>query len=215
MTVKTDQKTNEAKQQAREKRYLKEVNSLDENSKNEIKVLWEKYADARATFEANYNLFAGMTTSFQQQLNYLIKAKNRTQTVVARAVGIDARTLRGYSAGRSAPSMPTLISICIVLDLDVKQAAALLTSLGYCFLGTSKEHYAYLYLIEWNHNNWVQQPDTLKKKTLKERKVPEAEVEELKTKLKKCNEILTGFHIEERFHLKPRKKEQEISTPSI
>lgn len=101
-----------------------------------------------------------------------------TENNIAKEVGIEERTLSSYSNGHRAPSMNTLIAICIVMRLDIKQATALLASLGVCFSGCSKEHYAYMYLLE-NHRG----------KTIKE-----------------CNEILLGLGVDKQYLLHPRKK---------
>lgn len=147
----------------------------------EKKRLWNEYTAERKQFEADYNLFSGITTDFQEQLNRLIKAKKKTGEEVAAKVGISAKTLSHYRHGRYAPSMQTLMSICMVLGLDIKQSTALLTSLGFCFLGTSREHYAYLYLLDKYRG----------------------------ASLEKCNEVLTGLEIDYRYQLHPRKVKKE------
>lgn len=97
---------------------------------------------------------------------------------IAAEVGIEPETLSHYNNGHRAPSMNTLMAICIVMRLDIKQTTALLASLGFCFLGCSREHYAYMYLLE-NHRG----------KTIQE-----------------CNEILLGLKIDKKHLLLPRKK---------
>lgn len=143
----------------------------------EKKRLWHEYAKEREAFEDDYNIFSGITTDFQEQLRILMKKKNKTAEKVAEKVGISPKTLSQYRNGRYAPSMQTLMSICMVLELDIKQSTALLTSLGFCFLGTSKEHYAYLYLLDKYR----------------------------KASLEKCNEVLTGLGVDYRHQLHPRK----------
>ena len=171
-----------------------------------LRELREKYEQARKAFEEDYNIFSGQVTDFQKQIKYLMKKKNKireeklladgtdpdnlsdndrrkygielTVENIAYEVGIGVRTLSSYNNGHRAPSMNTLIAICIVMRLDIKQATALLASLGVCFSGCSKEHYAYMYLLE-NHRG----------KTIKE-----------------CNEILLGLGVDKQYLLHPRKK---------
>ena len=174
----------------RTERYLDEVKvdrDLSSEQKQEMEKLWRDYVEARNKFEQDYNIFSGQVTSFQEQLDYLIDAYNinhsdkMSKATIARAIGISEQTLSLYSSGHHAPSMNTLIAICIVLKLDIKQASALLTSLGFCFLGTRREHYAYMYLLE-----------NCRGKSIED-----------------CNKILTGLYIEEKYQLYPRKKKEQ------
>lgn len=156
---------------------------LNEQEKAELKELWRKYEKARKEFEKEFNIFSGQVTTFQEQLQYLITVKNDldgtdwTKTSLAREAGISPKTIVRYTSGHFAPSMSTLMSICIILQLDIPQATALLTSLGFCFLGTRREHYAYMYLLQ-----------NCKGKSIDE-----------------CNEILTGLHIDPKYHLTSKK----------
>lgn len=163
------------------KEYVASVEKLEDSEKKEIKALWTQYTTARMEFERDYSLFSDMTTDFQQQLRILLKAKGKTALEIAEEVGISPKTLSRYNHGAHAPSMPTLIAICMALGLDIKQSTALLTTLGFCFLGTSREHYAYMRLIEQHRG---------------------ASIEE-------CNRILTGLHIDKKYQLYPRKAKQE------
>lgn len=170
--------------------YQESVKGEKENremSKDEIEELWKKYADARKKFEEDYNLYSGQVTDFQEQLRYLLDEKNKvekkkedklTLAKLAQKLGINERTLGSYNAGRCAPSINTLMMICMILGLDINQASALLGSLGFTFMGTRREHYAYMYLL------------------MKHRGKP----------IEECNKILTGLHIDEKYQLRPRKK---------
>lgn len=168
--------------------YQKSVEAMELKhtmNKEEIKSLWEKYADARKKFEEDYNLYSGQVTDFQEQLRYLIDEKNKatkgdkkiTYASLAKEIGISKDTLTRYNSGHYAPSINTLMMICMVLKLDLKQAAALLESLGFTFMGTRREHYAYMYLLEHHRG----------------------------APIKECNDILAGLHIDERYQLRPRK----------
>ena len=170
----------ELRHQKQEKEYKANIAKLSKEEKMVIEKLWKAYTKARIEFEHDYNLFSGITTDFQQQLSFLLKMKKTTAEKVAGEIGIEAKTLSRYRHGRNAPSMQVLIAICMVLNLDIKQSTVLLTSLGFCFLGTSKEHYAYMRLIE-NHRG---------------------------ASIVECNKILTGLHIDKKYHLYPRKAPQ-------
>lgn len=146
----------------------------------EMKKRWERYSAERQEFEYKYNLFTGMTTSFQEQLKLAMDVKDMTYEKLADKIGVSVRTITRYKDGHNAPSIQMLVAICIVLNLDTKQATALLSSLGRCFLGTKKEDYAYMYLIE-NHSG----------KTIDE-----------------CNEILADLNISKKYRLYPRGRKQ-------
>ena len=157
------------------------IGTVEEKSARE---LWDKYAEARAEFEKEYNIFSGQTTDFQEQLRYLIDAKNATENStitfesLAADIGISVKTLSRYNNGHYAPSINVLVMICISLKLDLKQSTALATSLGICFQGTNRAHYAYMYLLEKHRGETIAE----------------------------CNKILTGLHISKRDQLYPRSK---------
>jgi len=149
--------------------------------KKRIDELCEKYEIERKAFQSDYNLYAEMEMDFQEKLTVILEKKDKTAECLAGQVGIAPETLSRYKSG-NGPSFEVLVAICIVLKLDIKQSAALFSSLGYSFLGTSKEHYAYAYLIE-NYSG----------KTINE-----------------CNEILTGLKIGVDYHLYPHRHSDKI-----
>lgn len=144
----------------------------------EMKKRWERYSAERQEFEYKYNLFTGMTTNFQEQLKLAMKVRGVTYQDLAEEIGISVRTITRYNDGHNAPSMQMLIAVCIALHLDTKQATALLSSLGRCFLGTKKEDYAYMYLIEKHSGKSIDE----------------------------CNKILADLGIEKKHRLYPRSR---------
>lgn len=153
-------------------------------TQEEMKKRWYRYTDARQDFEQRYNLFCGMTTSFQEQLELVMKVEGMTFEKLAEKIGVSPKTIVRYNGGHYAPSMQMLVAICISLNLDTKQSTALLASLGRCFQSTRKEDYAYMYLIE-NHRG----------KTIEQ-----------------CNSILKDLGIDERFWLYPRTRPKDKET---
>lgn len=126
------------------------------NVKDWIEALREKYENDREVFKADYKLYAETEIDFQERLSNIIKEKKKTskgvpitQEYIAEQVGISPTTLSNYKKNKG-PSFNVLVAICIAMELDMKQSASLFSSLGYSFLGTSREQYAYAYLIE-NH----------------------------------------------------------------
>lgn len=156
----------------------KKMKDLTPEEKQTMTEIWQEYAEARKAFESDFDIFSQEAMDFQQKLTRLIKAKNTTAAKIAEEVGIQEKTLSGYRHGKKCPSMPVLIGICMALELDIKQSMELLASLGFCFLGCRREHYAYVYLI----------------------------TEHRGASIAECNEILAGLNIEPRYFLKPRNK---------
>lgn len=197
MTLKELQNSNLERLEYRKKQnlqadevYIEQIDKLGEAEKQKTKELWNTYELARRDFENKYNVFSGQITTFQEQLRFLIDAKNElnrdrkpiTYQTLAEDIGISERTLSRYSNGHLSPSINVVIMICVLLELDIKQSAALLTSLGLCLLGTSRTHYAYMYLLEHYRCS---------KKSGKE-------------KIEDCNKLLTGLHIPKKDQLYPR-----------
>jgi Predicted transcriptional regulator len=149
--------------------------------KKRIDSLHEKHETERKAFKDDYNLYAEMEMDFQEKLTTILEKKKVTAHTLAENVDIAPETLSRYRSG-NGPSFEVLVAICIALELDIKQSSALFSSLGYSFLGTSKEHYAYAYLIE-NHSG---------------------------KKISECNEILTGLGISVDNHLYPHRHIDKI-----
>lgn len=177
-----------------------EINSVRKPIESDENRLWKLHTSSKETFDKNFEIFTKKAYSFQTLLDSSIKDKNLTYDLVAYAIDIDVRTLRGYKAGRTAPSIQTLVSICIVLDLDAQQAAPLFLSLGFCLSGNRPDLYAYTRLLNENNSVYSRLVQTQNDKN---DKVTVQNM--LRAKIKKCNILLTEWGIDEQFHLKPRK----------
>lgn len=147
-----------------------------------IDKLQRQYKAEREAFLDDYRLYSEMEMEFQEKLAIILEKKKITADKLAERVGIASETLSRYRSG-NGPSFEVLVAICVALGLDIKQSTALFSSLGYSFLGTSKEHYAYAYLIE-NHSG----------KTAGQ-----------------CNEVLTGLGISVDYHLYPHRHSDKMA----
>ena len=150
--------------------------------KNRVIALKEKYKEECKSFLDDYDTYKESVLDFQKKLSVFMKKAKKTAHNIAEEVGIQPETLSRYRTGVKAPGIETLVAICVALHLDIKQSQELFNSLGYSFLGTSKEHYAYIYLIEKHRGKSVSQ----------------------------CNEILTGLGIDIDFQLYPDRNEDKI-----
>jgi len=164
----------------------KKINEDERNAaleeKNRIKALQEEYREEYKLFQTDYDAYRDTVLDFQKKLSVFMKKAQKTAEKIAEEVGIQPETLSRYRNGVKAPGIETLVAICVALHLDIKQSQELFNSLGYSFLGTSKEHYAYIYLIEKHRGKSVSQ----------------------------CNEILTGLGIDIDFQLYPDRNEDKI-----
>lgn len=149
--------------------------------KNRINELQRKYRKEYESFQDDYDTYRDTVLDFQNKITVFMKKAGKTAQNLAEEVGIATETISRYRNGK-APKIQTLVAICVALNLDVKQSQELFNSLGYSFLGTSKEHYAYIYLIEKHRGKSVSQ----------------------------CNEILTGLGIDIDFQLYPNRNEEKI-----
>lgn len=154
--------------------------ALDE--KNRIRTLQEKYKEEYKLFQTDYDTYKDTVFDFQKKLTVFMKKAKKTAEQIADEVKIAHETLSRYRTAEKVPGIETLVAICVALHLDIKQSQELFNSLGYSFLGTSKEHYAYIYLIQ-NHRG----------KSVCE-----------------CNEILTGLGIDVKYQLYPARNSEKI-----
>ncbi len=106
------------------------------------------YAADQKRFEEDFAVTSAITSTFQTLLKELMSLKGMTIEQLADEVGINARTIGRYREGTYAPGLQVAVAICMVLELDVRQATELVTSLGLSLLGTRREHCAYLYLLQ-------------------------------------------------------------------
>lgn len=156
------------------------ANAQDEMKR--INELRKKYEDERKAFQTDYDLYGKTEIDFQEKLAIILGEKKVTAEDLAEQVGVAPETLSRYRSG-NGPSFEVLVAMCVALGLSIKQSAGLFSSLGYSFLGVSKEHYAYAYLIE-----------NYKGKTASE-----------------CNEILTGLGISVDCHLYPHRHSDKMA----
>lgn len=156
--------------------------AVAKEEKERINKLRETYKKERENFQAEYDLYSKTEMDFQKKLTIILEQREKTAEELAEDVGIEPETLSRYRNG-NGPSFEVLVAICIALELDIKQSAALFSSLGYSFLGTSKEHYAYAYLIEKHSGE----------------------------KISKCNEILTGLGIDIDDQLYPHRHTEKMT----
>lgn len=57
-------------------------------------------------------------SEIQKKLASAIRSSGRTQTAIARELGIGQQTVSEYLRGRSMPALDTLANLCALLDLD-------------------------------------------------------------------------------------------------
>ncbi len=106
------------------------------------------YAADQKRFEEDYAVTSAITSTFQTLLKELMSLKGMTIEQLADEVGINARTIGRYREGTYAPGLQVAVAICMALKLDVRQATELVTRLGLSLLGTRRESYAYLYVLQ-------------------------------------------------------------------
>ncbi|SMC58353.1 Transcriptional regulator, contains XRE-family HTH domain [Fulvimarina manganoxydans] len=58
-------------------------------------------------------------TTLSDRLRLVREARDLTQSAIARAAGVDLRTVRAYEAAEKAPSAPTLVRLAGVLGVSV------------------------------------------------------------------------------------------------
>ena len=57
-------------------------------------------------------------SEIQQKLVAAIRGSGKTQTAIAKALGITQATIACYLSGKALPALDTLANLCTLLDLD-------------------------------------------------------------------------------------------------
>ena len=62
-----------------------------------------------------------MRTKFAENFDALLKAKNISQSQFAKLYGVRANTVNQWANGKREPTYHDLLSICVLLDVDIKE----------------------------------------------------------------------------------------------
>ena len=97
-------------------------------------------------------ILAEMPSSFCGTLDYHIKRRDYTNEKMEECTGISSRTIQDYRNKRDAkPTLPSVLALCIGLNLHPVFAYDLITKAGYNIMIPVEENLVYRYLIDNHH----------------------------------------------------------------
>ncbi len=97
-------------------------------------------------------ILSELPSTFSGTLDYHIKRRGYTNEKMEERCYISSRTIQDYRNNRNQnPSLESVLSLCIGLNLHPEFSYDLISKAGYIFKVSSQEHIIYKYLIDHHH----------------------------------------------------------------